>query len=350
MEDNSSDSSVATGLPQASFLQRTLERLSSTQSLKVQAEEAAPVAVIALQRYLSEQTDGQQPQSYSYDVTVTDGVWRAKCFLHGGLNNLVHSNTLRTGTDISITQCSFVYNERILGHGYICIEKIRCGAQTSAVLPRIKDVNSLPMLVKHGMERSVLLQSDVPLQVSRKHYLSLWNTDDPEGDVWTSGPPSSGTVLDGETRFYMYFIATSSHILSIYLIIIYPNILFSTVSKIALLRSLESSFKNTWWKPLPLLVKIIHKSRLRYYGKSGLNPDFPYQVSLTYRDSLKTRCDTHFISVYMCVFRRVYAHNIYFIFLPHVLLYFRHTLKLLTRAGQCPWCFGMNFVQSSTRK
>lgn len=215
MEDKSSNSSVATGLPPASFLQRTLERLSSTQSLKIQAEEAAPVAVIALQRYLSEHTDGQQPQSYSYDVTVTDGVWRAKCFLHGGLNNLVHSNTLRTGTDIRITQCSFVYNERILGHGYICIEKISCGAQTSSILPRIKDVSSLPMLVKHGMERSVLLQSDVPLQVSRKHYLSLWNTDDPEGDVWTSGPPSSNTLLDGKTRLYIYLIVTASNILNI---------------------------------------------------------------------------------------------------------------------------------------
>lgn len=53
---------------------------------------------------------------------------------------------------------------------------------------------------------------------------------------------------------------------------------FSTVSKITLLCSLESSFRNTW-KPLPLLVKIIHKSRLRYYGKFGLKIDYPYQVS-----------------------------------------------------------------------
>lgn len=194
MEDNSSCSSA--GLFPASFLQRTLERLSSTQCLKVNTEEQAPVAVIALQRYLSVQTEGQD--SYSYDVTVTDGVWRAKCFVHPSVNHLVHTNILRTGTDISITQCSFVYNERRLGHGYICIEKLRCGAERSALLPRIKDVSSLPMLVKQGMERSVVLQSDVPLQVSRKHYLSLWNNDDPEGDIWTSGCPSSDTVLDGE--------------------------------------------------------------------------------------------------------------------------------------------------------
>lgn len=199
MEDDSSCSSAVTGPAQVSFLQRTLERLSSTQCLKLTAEEASPVAVIALQRYLSEQTEGQQqPDSYSYDVTLTDGVWRAKCVVHSSLNHLVHRNTLRTGADISITQCSFVYNERRLGHGYMCIEKLRCGAGRSEVLSRVKDVSALPMLVKHGMERSTVLQSDVPLQVSRKHYLSLWNNDDPEGDMWTSGCPSSDTVLDGE--------------------------------------------------------------------------------------------------------------------------------------------------------
>ncbi|KAK2881885.1 RPA-related protein RADX isoform X2 [Channa argus] len=246
MEDNSSCSSIVTGLSGASFLQRTLERLSSTQSLRLKPEEGVVVAVIALQRHLSEQTEGQQQlDSYSYDVTVTDGVWRAKCFVHSSLNHLVHTNSLRTGTDINITQCSFVYNERRLGHGYICIENIRCGAQGSAVLPRINDVSTLPMLVKHGMERSVVLQSDVPLHVSRKHYLSLWNSDDPEGDIWTSECRLTDTVLD--------------------------------VSRISLLCSLESSFRNTW-KPLPLLVKILHKSRLRYYGKFGLKIDYPYQA------------------------------------------------------------------------
>ncbi|KAK2828450.1 hypothetical protein Q5P01_019484 [Channa striata] len=256
MEGNSPCSSIVTSLSEASFLQRTLERLSSTQSLRLQTEEAEAVAVLALQRYLSEQTEGQQqPGGYSYDVTVTDGVWRAKCFVHPRLNHLVHTNCLRTGTDVTITQCSFVYNERRLGHGYMCIENVRCGAEMSSVLPRIKDVGSLPMLVKHGMERSAVLQSDVPLHVSRKHYLSLWNTDDPEGDIWTSGSPSSETVLD--------------------------------VSRITLLCSLESSFRNAW-KSLPLLVKIIHKSRLRYYGKFGLKIDYPYQAYFEVADQSGT--------------------------------------------------------------
>lgn len=54
---------------------------------------------------------------------------------------------------------------------------------------------------------------------------------------------------------------------------------FPIVSRITFICRLESSFKTTW-KSLPLLVKIIHKSKLRYYGKHGLKIEYPYQVRL----------------------------------------------------------------------
>ncbi|CAJ1064227.1 RPA-related protein RADX isoform X1 [Xyrichtys novacula] len=243
MEDNLSSSEVS-DVSKLSFLQRTLERGSSSKCLKLRGGEVC-VAVISVQRYLSEQSDGQQGDSYSYDVTITDGVWRTKCFLHTSLNHLVQTNTLRTGRDISITQCSFVYNERSLGPGYICIEELTCGADRSVVLSSVKDVSALPMLVQHGMKRGVELLSDVPLKASRKHYLSLWNNDDPEGDTWIPGSPSTNTPLD--------------------------------VSKLTPLSSLESSL-HQGWKPLPLLVRIIHKSKLRYYGRFGPKVDYPFQA------------------------------------------------------------------------
>ncbi|XP_061608742.1 RPA-related protein RADX [Phyllopteryx taeniolatus] len=251
-------SSTATCIPRPSFLRRTLEQLSTRQYLKLSEEEeeaAASVAVIALQRYLCEQNEGHPCESYSYDVTVTDGVCRAKCSLHPSLNHLVHTNSLRTGSDIIIAQCSFVYNERFLGHGYISVEKLRCASAKSALLSRIRDVSSLPVLVMSGMERSTLLQSDVPLVLSRKHYLSLWNNEYPEGDVWSSAPPSRHPLLD--------------------------------VNRISLINSLESAFRGTC-KPLPLLVKIIQKSRLRYYGKLGSKIDFPYQAYFEVADQSGT--------------------------------------------------------------
>ncbi|KAM8834834.1 RPA-related protein RADX isoform 1-T1 [Synchiropus picturatus] len=225
-----------------SFLQRTLNRLSSKQCLTLSKEESVPVAVIAIQRYLSDQKDVGDSSTYSYDVTVTDGVWKRKCFLHPSLNHLVSTNTLKTGENISITQCSFLYNERRLGHGYIRIEEVRCGSGGSALLDGISDVSQLPMLAKDTMERSEDLRSDLPLQLTRKHYLPLWNNEDTAGDIWTSECPSSDRALD--------------------------------VSKIDFLSDLGTDRKLL----LPLLVRVIHKSRLHYYGKHGHEINFPYQA------------------------------------------------------------------------
>ncbi|XP_057677822.1 RPA-related protein RADX isoform X2 [Corythoichthys intestinalis] len=241
-------SSTSTYIPPPSFLRRTLDHLSTKRCHKFTEEEsqtANSVAVIALQRYLWEQSASQPCQSYNYDVTITDGVWRTKCSLHPSLNHLVHSNTLKTGSDVIIEQCSFVYDERRLFHGYISIEGLRCCTGKSLLLSHIRDVSSLPVLVKSDLERSTLLQRDVPLLLSRKHYLPLWNNEFQEGDVWASSISSSNPVLD--------------------------------VSRVALIMNLDSAFRSTC-KPLPLLVRIIHKSRLRYYGKIDTKIDFPYQA------------------------------------------------------------------------
>ncbi|CAL8362574.1 unnamed protein product [Lota lota] len=233
----------------------TLEQLFSTRSLKVTLEDGVPVAVIAVQRYLSDKvfcTD--QPHdphdSYTYDLTVTDGVWRTRGVLHRSLNRLVHKNTLRPGVEIRITGCSFVYNEQRLGQGYICIEKVQCAAGArSPVLDGLKDLGCLSVLTKHGME-NVGVRDDFPLKMSSKHYLPLWNNEDPEGEQWLPQRATPNLVLD--------------------------------VSRITLLCDLESSLGNARGGQ-PLLVRVIHKSRLRYYGKCDITDakkkvDYPYQA------------------------------------------------------------------------
>lgn len=51
-----------------------------------------------------------------------------------------------------------------------------------------------------------------------------------------------------------------------------------SVSNITLLADLEAFFHSSK-RPFPLLVRILHRSRIRYYGKAGQNIDFPFQVS-----------------------------------------------------------------------
>ncbi|KAL0994205.1 hypothetical protein UPYG_G00119210 [Umbra pygmaea] len=111
------------------------------------------------------------------------------------------------------------------------------------------------MLSKDGFGNVIALQSDTPLQVGRKHYLSLWNNEDPEGRVWVPDVPPEDVVLD--------------------------------VSKTTLLCDLESSL-GCMFQPLPLVVRVIHKSRLRYYGKPGLKIDYPYQAYFEVADQSGT--------------------------------------------------------------
>lgn len=188
---------------QNSFLHSTLEQFFAAKTRTLKIDKTDAVAVIELQRYLTEQQNvGQHPpDSYSYDMIVTDGVWQAKCILDCSLNHLIHKNIIRSGIDINITQCSFVFNERRLGQGCVCIEKIEKiehGSKESNVLRKIKDLDSLPMISKDGFGNIVALQSDSPLQVGRKHYLSLWNNEDPEGRLWVPDVPPSEVVLDGK--------------------------------------------------------------------------------------------------------------------------------------------------------
>uniref|UniRef100_A0A8C8D1K7 RPA1 related single stranded DNA binding protein n=1 Tax=Oncorhynchus tshawytscha TaxID=74940 RepID=A0A8C8D1K7_ONCTS len=232
---------------QNSFLHSTLEQFFAAKTRTLKIDKTDAVAVIELQRYLTEhQNVGQHPpDSYSYDMIVTDGVWQAKCILDCSLNHLIHKNIIRSGIDINITQCSFVFNERRLGQGCVCIEKIEHGSKESNVLRKIKDLDSLPMISKDGFGNIVALQSDSPLQVGRKHYLSLWNNEDPEGRLWVPDVPPSEVVLD------------------------------------------ESSL-GCMFRPLPLIVRVIHKSRLRYYGKPDLKIYYPYQAYFEVADQSGT--------------------------------------------------------------
>lgn len=202
--------------PRTSFLQSTLGQFLTEKKLKLKIDKSDPVAVVALQRYLSEHryVVGQQQQvanSYRYDLTVTDGVCRARCVLDRSLNHLVHRNLLRTGIDVRLRQCSFVYDERRLGHGCVCVESIDCGSgEGSDILRKAKDLESLPVLSSDGVGNALALQKDAPLQAGRKHYLALWNNEDPEGTFWVPNVPPADVVLDGNITIGYLVILISS--------------------------------------------------------------------------------------------------------------------------------------------
>lgn len=111
-----------------------------------------------------------------------------------------------------------------------------------------------------------------------------------------------------------------------------------SVSRITLLADLDAFFHSSR-RPLPLLVRILHRSRIRYYGKPGQNIDFPFQVSWGY----KSHC---FLSAAIDFFsganKTLSSYNLFFL-LP---LSFRCTVRWLIRVASCLWLYGMIFVLS----
>uniref|UniRef100_A0A8B9HGB9 RPA1 related single stranded DNA binding protein n=1 Tax=Astyanax mexicanus TaxID=7994 RepID=A0A8B9HGB9_ASTMX len=223
-------------------LRTALEQLCSSRTLRLKPERPVCAAVIGLDRYLA---DERSSDSYSYDVTLTDGTWRVKCLLSSELHHLVQKNTLRCGCRVSVTHLSFVYDERRLGQSYVCLEELECEDEDAGILSSVKDLRALQWWMRDGIGSSVIWHVDAPLQSGRKHYLSLWNNEDPHGGVWIPNSPPADVVID--------------------------------VSKICLLGDLDAFIASSR-RPLPLLVRVLHRSRLRYYGKPGQNIDYPFQA------------------------------------------------------------------------
>ncbi|XP_054977109.1 RPA-related protein RADX [Sorex araneus] len=209
--------------------------------------EVVPVAVLAVQRYLLEDRpyfSGHKAPFYCYDVTISDGVLKEKCYLDPGLNHLVYKNILRVGIEMEISRVSFIFNERKLDQGILCIDKIQCGKALDIIYPEIP--------FRNGVQGE---SAERPLRGRQNHYLALWNNEDPYGCIWLNTKPSEEYNFDD--------------------------------TKIISLSHLEMIW-NTRKNFPALLVRIMHKSKLRYYGKPHNKTPEPYQAFLEVADSSGT--------------------------------------------------------------
>ncbi|EPQ09974.1 Hypothetical protein D623_10027669 [Myotis brandtii] len=160
-----------------SWIQKVLEQVKDSPLQWVTPSEVALVAVLAVQRYLLEDEPGDiipKPSRYGYDVTISDGVYQEKCFLHPRLNFLVSKNILRAGIKMRIFRVSCLYNEKRLGQGILCIDNIDCGEETL-------DTTSLATPFRNSAHQEI---PERPLRGGKSHYLALWNNEDPYGDIW----------------------------------------------------------------------------------------------------------------------------------------------------------------------
>ncbi|XP_035182439.1 RPA-related protein RADX [Oxyura jamaicensis] len=241
--DNSAPTSPGGG-GEVSWLLRVFEAARGASLLSASPAETPPLTVVAVERYLAEAPPSPPsppcpaavPPQYWYDVTLADDSRQERCHLAPSLNGLVQRGHLRAGDRLRLTRCSYLYDERRLRYGFPCLEGVErlAGEPPADPVP----VASAPRLP--------------PLRGERKHYLPLWNNEDPYGDAWEAEKPPEKVDVD--------------------------------VSKLTSLGQLEMTWRSRVHFH-PLLVRVLHKSRLRYYGKPEKKTDVPYQAYFEVADS-----------------------------------------------------------------
>ncbi|XP_011886391.1 PREDICTED: uncharacterized protein CXorf57 homolog isoform X2 [Cercocebus atys] len=230
-----------------SWIQKVLEQIMDSPRQCVTPSEVVPVTVLAVQRYLLEDEPRDtvpKPPLYCYDVTISDGVYQEKCYLDPSLNSLVYQNILKVGIQMRISRVSCLYNEKRIGQGILCIDNVHCGETSDSI--------SLETPFRNRAHQE---KPERPLRGGKSHYLALWNNEDPYGDIWlTDKQPEEHNFSD---------------------------------TKIISLSHLEMTWTNRRNFPA-LLVRILHKSKLRYYGKPDKKMIEPYQTFLEVADSSGT--------------------------------------------------------------
>uniref|UniRef100_A0A8D0KUJ3 RPA1 related single stranded DNA binding protein, X-linked n=1 Tax=Strix occidentalis caurina TaxID=311401 RepID=A0A8D0KUJ3_STROC len=220
----------------ACWLQRVFEEVRGSSRLSVAPAEPPPVTVVAVERYLAE---GPPPPpaaaaQYWYDVTLADGARLERCYLAPRLNGLVQRAHLRAGARLRLTRCSYLYDEKRLNYGFLCLEELeRVGGDGADAPPPPR-------------------RRPPPLRGEKKRYLPLWNNEDPYGDMWVADKTQAQVDVD--------------------------------VSKLTSLGQLEMTWRSRVHFH-PLLVRVLYKSRLRYYGKPEKKLDMPYQAYFEVADS-----------------------------------------------------------------
>ncbi|XP_036258177.2 RPA-related protein RADX [Molothrus ater] len=210
-------------------LQRVFDEVQGSSQLSAAPAEPLAVTVVAVERYLA-QAPPAAPRQYWYDLTLADGARWHRCHLAPRLNGLVQRARLRAGTRLRLTRCSYRYDERRLNRGFFCLEGLEREGGTDTAAAATPPNGYRPLQ---------------PLRGDNRHYLPLWNNEDPYGDMWVPERPPVQVDVD--------------------------------VSKLTNLGHLEMTWRSRVHFH-PLLVRILHKSRLKYYGKPEKKMDMPYQA------------------------------------------------------------------------
>ncbi|XP_067436493.1 RPA-related protein RADX [Thunnus thynnus] len=259
------------------------------------------VFVVDLQRYSRDQGSSVYfPQAVLngedlYDVTLTDGDCRLRVTLDPGLNRLVERDVLRSGATLrnaaftpamtaQLPACPGASGERD-SYRLVSVEvKGRApddddDDEEDGVRRSDADWDSLPWFGSSEAAGSL-----VPLRANRIVFLPLWNNVDYSGEGWRETPPTEEEDEDEEEEVRC------------------PAV---TVSELrdAFLSGHRGVARGAVQHQL--IVRVINKSHLMYYGRTDRNCECPYKAVLEVCDRTGSVCVVLWNSVcvdwYRCV-------------------------------------------------
>nr|XP_020512885.1 RPA-related protein RADX-like [Labrus bergylta] len=204
-----------------------------------------------------------------YDITLTDGDCRLRVTLDPGLNRLVERNVLQPGSMLrnatftpamaaQLPECTGVSGEKD-SYRLVKVEVTdEAGGEEGGVRGINVGSDSLPWFGQTEPEGSLL-----PLRANRSVFLPLWNSVDYSGEEWREAPPTYEERDEEEDEEHR------------------PSV---TVSELrdAFLCGHRSVTRGTMRHQL--IVRVINKSHLMYYGKPDRNCDCPYKAVLEASD------------------------------------------------------------------
>ncbi|KAK9972218.1 hypothetical protein ABG768_025541 [Culter alburnus] len=249
-------------------LKKTLKRLISNTSASPRARtHSEPLYVISLERYGRDADFGIRfPDSISmseslFDATITDGDCKIRVSLDPVVNRLISVNKLHCGS--VIRNVEFSRGEDSDGDGgsfHVCSLEVDRLSGGDAALRALSSVNvrSIPWM---GAEPSA-----IPLRARRSSYLPLWNNHDFYGEMWRETTPSEPDAEDSGDEI---------------------DDVGSTVSLAEVRRRFLSGSRRYRGA---LCVRILHKSRLIYYGKADQKCECPYKAELQVGDGSSSAC------------------------------------------------------------
>uniref|UniRef100_A0A3P8TQX5 Uncharacterized protein n=1 Tax=Amphiprion percula TaxID=161767 RepID=A0A3P8TQX5_AMPPE len=251
--------------------------------------------VVALQRYSRDQGSPVYfPQAVLsgddlYDVTLSDGDCRLQVTLDPGLNWLVERNVLRSGQMLRNAAFSSTMTAQLPActgacrgtDSYRMVSVDVPGPGEDGDGRTGVDWDSLPWFGS-----SVAAAPLVPLRANRSVFLPLWNNVDYSGQVWMEAPPTEeeeDEEEDGEEGRR-------------------PTV---TVSRLR--DSFLSGRRGVTRGAVQhqLIVRIINKSPLTYYGRTDRNCECPYKAVLELCDQTGSVCAVLWNSVCVSWYRRL---------------------------------------------